>query len=150
MERELPALAHCTEEDQDAGNGDSGRVNRAGFDGREGRLHVKGAGLEEQQCKADEETHVPHPGGDEGLLGCLGVCPLRVPEPDQQERTEADKFPADVHQQEVVREDDAEHCRREERLDGEEPPVAVVSLHVSRCVELDQERQERDNAKHHD
>ena len=65
----------------------------------------------------------------------LFACSL-VPEADQRVRAEADAFPADEHQQQVVAQHQRQHREREQVQVGEEAPVRRLLVHVagaSRC-----------------
>ena len=67
---------------------------------------------------------------------------------DEQVGADADALPSEVEKQEVVGEDEGQHRRREEGLDGEVPAVAGVALHVAQRVDLDHQADEADNRQH--
>ena len=65
------------------------------------------------------------------LAAFEALLPLEV-EADQQERADADQFPAHEHLEEVVRQDQVEHREAEQRQEHEEPaePAAAVQVAV--------------------
>ena len=120
VERELAGLANRTAEEQQANR----RAGRESANGRmrnhlrqrvlfeaaaPGIVEEQRAGLGVEPHDAEEEEHVADARGDEGLLGRRRRAGLVEPEADEQVAREAHQLPAHEEQQQVVRDDEAEH-----------------------------------------
>ena len=92
---------------------------------------------------------VSDPVHDEGLLPRLRGGGALVPESDEEIGAEAHRFPAEEHQEEVVRQDQREHREREEVQVSEVPAVGLLVPHVSHRVDVDQEAHARHDEHHH-
>ena len=112
-------------------------------------LDVERAQAVEQKKQADCHGGVAHTGHDEGLSRRAPVHRILVPEADEQITAQADAFPAEIQQQEVVRQQQRHHGGHEQVHVGEEAAVTFVVSHEFRGIEVDQEAHERDH-QHHD
>ena len=92
---------------------------------------------------------VAHAGDDERLAGCVAVCRLPVPETDEQVAAKPDSFPAQVQQQQIVRQHQRQHGTHEKVHLGEKAAVAFLLDHEFGGVQMDEERDERDDQHHH-
>src|SRR6266446_1492923 len=118
MQRYLRRFTDSTTEDQDHCSSKHRLVHAS--HSRRQLCKIEGACTREQDHDADNEANVTHTvgnkcfdrgaGGRETILLRLGT--FIDPEADQQVRAEADQFPADEHDQEVLRKDDIEHGER--------------------------------------
>jgi hypothetical protein len=97
---------------------------------------------------AEAEAEVTHAVDDEGLLARVRGRLLLVPEADQEVRAESDRLPEHVEDEEVGRQHQHHHGEDEEVEVGEETGVAVIPVHVSGRVEMDQEADSRDHEQH--
>ena len=69
--------------------------------------------------------------------------------PDEQIRAQSDELPEDVHGQEIIRDDDAQHGKRKEsevRIIARKPDVA---RHVFGGEQIDEKTDERDDDEHY-
>jgi hypothetical protein len=67
---------------------------------------------------------------------------------DEQVRADAHDLPADKQLEQVVRDDDVQHGAREQRQDDVEPREALVAVHVAERVDVDAQRNDRDDDEH--
>ena len=110
---------------------------------------VERAGEERKQQNADQEKQVGEARDDKRLFRGGDRLGLRIVEPDQQVGRNAHQLPEDIHLENVRRHDQPEHRAAEQRQEGVialEPPLA---LHVSHAVNVDHQRNGRDDDQHH-
>ena len=69
--------------------------------------------------------------------------------PDEDVGTHADEFPENEHHHEIVREDDPEHGKEEQREPGEEARVALLLAHVAHGVDEHERRNGGHDEQHH-
>jgi hypothetical protein len=69
--------------------------------------------------------------------------------PNQDVGAYPDQLPKDEHHDEVVRQDNAEHRKHEERQAGEIAGPASVVVHVADRIDVDQETDAGDHQQHH-
>ncbi len=150
VEGDLRGLAHGAEEERHAGDEEVGLAVPALFGVVDDLLDVECPGALPQQDDADHETDIAGAGGDERLLGGLGGGALLPIEADEQERADADQFPADEEQEQVVAHDEHEHGGGEELEEGEEPVVARLTLHVADGEDVHHQGDGGDDAEHED
>ena len=74
---------------------------------------------------------------------------LAEPEADQQIASEADAFPAEEHLDQVIRGDEHQHRKGEQRQIGEEPRLIGILLHIAPAIKMDERRDARDHHQHH-
>lgn len=74
---------------------------------------------------------------------------LRVVEADEQVGAYAHQLPEEVHLKDVRGDDQPQHAHREERQEGVVALEAPLALHVSERVDVDHERDGRDDDEHH-
>ena len=112
---------------------------------------VEGAGMAPQHDDADEQADVTGLGRPEGLHRRTRRFRLLIPEADQQIGAESDQLPADEELHQVRREHQPHHREREERLVGVVPsePRRRLVAQVSQRVDLDEQRDQRDEHEHH-
>ena len=104
--------------------------------------------MRDQQEHGEQEAEVANAVDDEGFFAGVGGGVVREVEADEQVGGEADAFPADEQQQEVLGEDQGQHEEHEEVQVGEEAPVAFFVRHVADGVDVDQEADAGDDAEH--
>ena len=78
----------------------------------------------------------------------MNGCWSLVPEPDQQVGREADRLPAKVQLQEIVRHNQHQHGERKQGDITEEALITRVVAHVTDGVDVDQQRHEADDRHH--
>ncbi len=150
MEGDLGALAHRAEEDERKGHEEVGFAEFAGLGHREDVLDVERAGFAPQEDDAGHEADVAHAGGDEGLLGRLGSAALLPVEADEKEGADADELPRDEEEEQVVGHHERQHRRCEKLEQGEEPPVAGLTLHVADGEDVHHQRDRGHHREHDD
>ena len=111
-------------------------------------LEVEGAEHLPEAEDPEQEAEVADAVGDEGLLACVRVLQLLVPEPDQQVGAEPDALPPHEHQQDGIPEDQDQHREHEEVQVREEAREALVLVHVADRVDVDQRADAGDDEKH--
>ena len=164
VERELRRLGDASHEEEharereeaflpDPRSGTRAELSDRTVDFRE-RQHVT-SGVSLRLGKHGEHDHdrrheqrVADAVGHEGLLRSVARRLLLDVEADQEVRAQADQFPEDEQDQDVVRDAEAEHREREQRQVGEEARVALFAVHVRRRVEVDERRHERHHDEH--
>ena len=141
VERELRALAHRAEEEQqrDGGGGARVELERAGERAVRTRV-VERTQLGEDQEHRHHEPDVTDAGGDEGLLARVGRGGPLEPERDQQVGAEAHALPPEEGHEEAAAEDEHQHRGDEEVHVGEEAREARVAVHVADRIDVDQRR----------
>ena len=162
MHREHGRLAPATCENQD------GAENEGVGLGDDREAEVNGLFLESAERKAIEskevETlhHIAHDhnaeqeeavgkaGENEGLLRCAHGRGLVIPETNQQVARYTHEFPENEHLEKVGGGNEAEHAKAEQRKNREESAGTAVALHVANAVDVHEERNYRDDHKHHD
>jgi hypothetical protein len=155
VKRELGALAHGADEQADAHRGDQHPARL-----RQRQLGEFGSALEDlgvversreccNEADAEDEAEVADAVDEEGLQVGEDGRRLGVPEADEQVADQSHRLPAEEQLQEVVAHDEHQHREGEQRDVGEEPLVAGVVGHVADGVDVDHQRNERDDAHHH-
>ena len=112
------------------------------------RLDLQRAQAGRQQEQSDGHGRVADSRDNEGFLSRSPVGGVVVPEADQQVAAEPDPLPAQVEQEQVVRQDQRQHGRHEEVHVGEEAAESDVFPHEFRGVHMNQESHEGDNQRH--
>ena len=84
------------------------------------------------QKDAKHETEIADPVGQESLIGGVGRSSVIEPVTDQEVGTDSDQLPEDEHHDEVVRQHDPEHRKREQGKPAEIARTPLVVLHVPR------------------
>ena len=110
---------------------------------------MRAAEAPEEQEHAEQEAEVADAVDDERLLAGDGVLGLVVPEADQQVGAEADAFPADEQQRQVVGQDQDQHREGEQVQVGEVAREVRVVPHVADGVDVDEEADAGDHQDHH-
>ena len=159
VQRHLAGLAHRADQQQQRGRGRNGqsadgggtgkRCQRAGFKQAVAAIEEQqGAGLLVEPDHAEEERHIPHPRGNEGLL--RGRCRRRflIVKADQQIGREAHAFPCHEQQQQAVGITHQQHRPAKQREEPEESPVALFLRHVASAVDEDPQRHKGDHRPH--
>ena len=113
--------------------------------GREG----EGPGVEAVEEDADQKAQVGEARDDEGLFRGGDRLLLRVVEADEQVGAYTHQLPKEVHLEDVRGDDQSQHAHREERQEGVVALEAPLALHVSERVDVDHERDGRDDDEHH-
>ena len=111
------------------------------------RRRARARGQPKDQHDAENESPVADAVGNEGFLRRRRGFTLVDVETDQQIRAQPDAFPADKHQQEVVREHQRQHREHEQVQIGEETIVAAVTVHVAGGENVNQETDEGDEER---
>ena len=157
MQEELSALAHGTNEQQEAGNihqregmpRKRPRLSRvSGYRGKHvGELH-RSEGPEHRH-DAEGETKVAHAIDHKRLNGGRAGGGLFEPKTDQQVGRQADAFPAKEQLHEVSGGNQRQHGEGEQRQIGEEAWTAIVLGHVAPAIKVNECRHGGDNNQHH-
>ena len=155
MQRHLRRLAHGADEQEQADQAQRAQAGERGgllrqrlALGEHGSI-VQASRRRQQRPHAEQKGKIAHAVDEKSLEPRTWGPRPGIPEPDQQIRHQADPFPADEQQQEVVRHDQQQHGEGEQRQVGEEPHVAGVPAHVADAVDVHQQRDERDHNHHH-
>ena len=146
VQRELRALAHRADEEQQRDRGDRRlrEVRRRGV----GDAVVERPDLLEDQEHREHEAEVADAVRDERLLARDRGRVALEPERDEQVRAEAHALPAQEGEQEARAEHEHEHRRREQVEVREEPAEARVAVHVPDRVQVDQRADAGDEQDH--
>src|SRR6266542_1647131 len=109
---------------------------------------MAGRGREKKdQHDAENETPVTDSIGDECLLGgWRGLIFVEI-KPNQQVGAQADTFPTDKHQEEVVGEHQRQHREHEQIQVSKEPVVTAIAMHVTSGKNVNQETDEGDKQR---
>ena len=109
---------------------------------------VAGRGGEEKnQHDTENESPVTDSIGDECLLGgWRGLIFVEI-KPNQQVGAQADTFPTDKHQEEVVGEHQREHREHEQIQVCKEPVVTAIAMHVTGGKNVNQQTDESDKQR---
>ena len=110
---------------------------------------VERAGEERKQQDADQEKQVGEARDDKRLFRGGDRLGLRIVEPDQQVGRNAHQLPEDIHLENVRRHDQPEHRAAEQRQEGVIALETPLALHVSHAVNVDHQRNGRDDDQHH-
>ena len=102
----------------------------------------------ESRENTQQEAEVTNAVDDEGLDGGGIGGGARVPETDEEVRSEAHAFPAEEHLQEVVGRHQHQHGEGEEREIGKEPRAVRVVGHVADGIDVDEARDRGDDDQH--
>ena len=102
--------------------------------------------VKNEQCESEE--HVTHTGHDERFHCRCAILRIGVIEPDQQIGAQAHAFPAEVHQQQVIGENQNYHAGDEQVGVGEEARVALFTAHIPGGVHVNKETHTRDHREH--
>ena len=106
VERDLRGLAGGAEDEQEGDGGEEAAVQSgAGAMAAKTSVKLERAEVGDEQEHGEQEAEVADAVDDEGLLAGVGGGVLVEVEADEQVRGEADAFPADEEQQEVLGED---------------------------------------------
>ena len=142
-QRELGGLAHRPEEDADRDHGRDRRRHVALVDELVDLRDLERADLREDEQQGEVQAGVAELGGHKSLFLGLSGSVLLEPEADQEVGGEAHQLPAHEADEDVARDDEAEHRRGEEGDEGEVPLVAGVLVHVGDRVDLHHQADER-------
>ncbi len=151
MERELGALPHRPEEEEDgADEGDTCYGGGPLGGGSVYLLDTEGAERGPQDDGADGEPDVGDPVGVEGLHARRGVGLVLPVVADQQVRGHPDAFPTDDQLDEVGRRNQQQHRPGEEGERRPEEGVPDLAAHVPHGEEEHEETDNTDDEEHHD
>ena len=112
------------------------------------RLDVERAQIGEENEEADRHGRVADPGDDERLARGEPVGGIAIPEADQEIAAEADALPAEIEEQQVVRQDQHQHRGDEQVHIGEVAAVSLVRAHELGGIEVDEKADEGDDQHH--
>ena len=114
LQRELCRLADRTAEQQQGDRGDLRAAEHKVLPRQQNRLlNVERAEVAIQPEEADRHQGIAHPGDDEGLARRRAIGRILVPEADQQVAAQADPFPAEEQEEQVVAQNEEQHARDE-------------------------------------
>ena len=102
----------------------------------------------EQDEQPEQESGVADAVDDERLLAGVGLLRVGVPEPDQQVGAQADAFPADEQQQQVVAQHQQQHRRGEQVKVREIARRVRVLGHVADRIHVDEKPDAGDDDDH--
>ena len=148
VERYLRGLARCPDEEEKRNERRCAARNKVGVFlklAEVERPDAVRAESRQQEEDAEKEAEVAYPVDDERLLACVRRAVFLVPEADQEIGAQTDAFPADEHEEHVVRRHQYEHHEDEEVQVREVPGIAFVVVHIARGVDVD----EKAHARHH-
>ena len=150
VERQLRALATCTDEQHQRNCGGRDVAQRAS-DGCRIDAFVR-----QRSHRREREEHRRHdaPVTDavrhERLLAGRGCAVTCVPERDQEVRAGTHAFPTEEGDQKVLAQNQHEHRKDEEVEVDEELRELRITVHVTHCVQMDQRADSRDEQRHCD
>src|SRR5690606_40010523 len=101
----------------------------------------------DQQEDPQKKSEVPDAVHDKCLFGCIIIRIVLIPEADQEIRTQAHSFPADEHDRVTRAHDQDEHKKNEQIQVGKKLSEALVRVHVSRRINMDQKPNARTDQK---
>jgi len=101
------------------------------------------------QQHATKQSQTTGPGDHQRHLGALTRVVAAVPEPDQQERTQAGQLPEHHQQDQIARDHHAQHCTHEQQQVGEKTRSAIVSVQVIVGIHHNQPADTQDQASKH-
>ena len=149
LQRQLRRFADGAAEQQRRRGDRQRRSHRPMRDGSlHQRLDVERAQIGEEDEQADRHRGVADPGDDERLARGEPVDGIAIPEADQEIAAEADALPAEIEEQQVVRQHQHQHRGDEQVHVGEEAAVALVRAHELGGVEVDEKADEGDDQHH--
>ncbi len=124
----------------------------AGFEVRRCQFHhlaeVQRAQLVVENEQREGEEDVTHAGHDERFHGRCAILRIGVVEPNQQVRAETHPFPAEIHQQQVIRQHQYHHAGDKQVGVGEEAGVTLFTAHIPGGEHMDQEADTGDHGEH--
>ncbi len=123
-------------------------MNRYPFRSCKYRRVIEGAGEHHDAGNAENEAEVTDAIDQERLQIGKNRRLALEPETDQQVGHQADRFPAEKQLQEVVRHDQHQHRKREQRDIAEETLVTRIVVHVADRVDVHHQRHEGHDAHH--
>ena len=98
---------------------------------RKDGVEIQAADLPEYDEHGQQESKVPDPVHDEGLIGGFAVVAILIPESDEQVRAQSHTFPTQEQDHEVIPEDQVQHGKDEEVQIGKKAPEPVIAVHVA-------------------
>ena len=111
-------------------------------------LDVECAQFVKEQKEADHEGGVADTGHDECFSAGQAILRITIPEPDKQITAQADAFPSQIEQEQVIREKQRQHRRNEQIHVGKEASISFVLNHESRRIEVNKEADKGDYHNH--
>ena len=108
-------------------------------------LNVERAEVAKQPEEADRHQGVAHPGDDEGLARRRAIGGILVPEADQEVAAQADPFPAEEQEQQVVAQNQEQHAGDKQIHVREEARAVAILPHVPGGEYVDEEADARDD-----
>ena len=96
----------------------------------------------------ESEEDVTHAGHDERFHGRCAILRIGIVETDQQVRTQTHAFPAQIHQQQVIGQDQNHHAGDKQVGVGEEAGVTLFTAHIPGGEHVDQEADAGDHGEH--
>ena len=150
MKRELRRLAHSAHKQQQRRRRQRPLPYRPRLRRRDNIRYLKRPRRPIQQYNPYQQPHIPYARRDKRLLSRLRRRPPLPPEPYQQIRPQSHQLPRDIQKQQIIRQNERQHSRPEQRLRREIPPEPRIPPHILQRINLHQQRHERNQPQHHD
>src|SRR5574341_1847105 len=102
-----------------------------------------------QQQQAQNETEIADAIDDESLVAGDRVVVILIPEADQQVGAQPDAFPADEQKQQILAHHQQQHEKNEQVQVDEKARHALVMVHVTEGIDVNQKADAGDDQRHH-
>ena len=150
MQRYLGGFAQGTAQQQQCDKTGRGIPRRPDLGGaRHHLLDIQGAQLPENQEQTQGQKHIANPGHHEGLERGHAVGAVLIVVADQQVTAQANPFPAQEQQEQIVPEHQHEHAEDKQVHPGIEPGNACLAGHIPGGKQVDEEAHTGNNCHHH-
>jgi hypothetical protein len=111
-------------------------------------LNLQSAETREQENQSEQHRRIADACDDERLASCGSVDRIAEPESNEEITAQANSFPSEIEQKQVVPEQEREHRGDEQVHIRKEPAVAFVMHHELGRIEMNPKSDERDDQDH--
>ena len=156
METQLSGFAHRSDEQQDAQQAHRIHPQAEETDARTRLIRRSGQNFRDRNRpehqkhteNPEHEAQIANPVDDKGLDRRSACAGLAEPETDQKIGCQADAFPTEEHLHKIIRRNQHQHGKGEQREIGEEPRLIRVFVHITPAVEMHERRDAGDHDQH--